>query len=64
MGARDVNKSTTFINRSMNCYIIPPSKEEILEHERQVDEYWNKFWENWRAELRQELEPIKNIKWN
>lgn len=48
----------------MNCYIIPPSTEEILAHELQVEEYWNKFWKNWREKLRRELEPIKNIKWN
>jgi hypothetical protein len=47
----------------MNCYIIPPSKEEILVHELQIEEYWDKFWDKWRKELRQELEPIKNIKW-
>jgi hypothetical protein len=48
----------------MNCYIIPPSKDEILAHELQVEEYWEKFWNKWREELRQELEPIKHIKWN
>ena len=48
----------------MNCYIIPPSKEEIFAHELQIEEYWDKFWEKWREELRQELEPIKHIKWN
>ena len=48
----------------MNCYIIPPSKDEILAHELQIEEYWDKFWNKWTEELRQELEPIKHIKWN
>ena len=45
-------------------YVTGPSLDEIQKEEQQRKEYWNIYFAGLRAEIRKELEPIKDIDWD